>query len=99
MFPGDELRMFRGYFGNIVGGWRGTALAVGGGAAFVQETVSDAAAVSTSLLKQNVELHAVLTQRIHSIVISAEYMHWRSDWYLGEKQALNFIGAGSTFVW
>jgi hypothetical protein len=98
-FPGDELRMFRGYFGNVVLGWRSTALAVGGGAAFVQETVSDAAAVSTSLLKQNVESHVVVTQRVHAIVFSAEYMHWRSDWYLGEKQALNFIGAGSTFVW
>jgi hypothetical protein len=98
-FPGDQLRMFRGYFGNVVLGWGGTALAVGGGGAFVQETVADVAAVSTSLLKQNVEFHGVLTQRVHSIVFSAEYMHWRSDWYLGEKQTLNFIGAGSTFVW
>ena len=22
-------------------------------------------------------------------------MHWRSDWYLGESQSLNFVGAGS----
>ena len=94
-FPGDELRSFRGYFGNVVGGAGGTALAVGGGAAFVQETVSDAGAVSTSLLKQNVEFHAVLTQRFHSVVFSAEYMRWRSDWYLGERQVLSFIGAGS----
>ena len=98
-FPGDELRMFRGFFGNVVYGYHGTALAVGGGGAFVQETVSDAAQISTSLLKQNVEYHAVLTQRIHSIVLSAEYMHWRSDWYRGESQTLNFMGAGSTFVW
>jgi Gram-negative porin len=98
-FPGDELRMFRGYFGNVVYGTHGAALAVGGGAAFVQETISDAAAVSTSLLRQNVEYHAVFTQRIHSIILSAEFMHWRSDWYLGESQALNFIGAGSTMVW
>jgi len=98
-FPGDELRMFRGYFGNVVLSWHGTALAVGGGAAFVEETISDAAAVSTSLLKQNVEFHAVLTQRVHTLVFSAELMHWRSDWYLGETQALNFIGAGSVFAW
>jgi hypothetical protein len=98
-FPGDELRSFRGFFGNVVLDYQGSALAVGGGGAFVQETVSDAAAISTSLLRQNVEYHAVFTQRIHSIVLSAEVMHWHSLWYLGETQSLNFIGAGSTFIW
>jgi Gram-negative porin len=97
--PGDVLRSFRGFFGNVVYDYHGTALAVGAGAAFVQETAADAAAISTSLLKQNVEYHAVFTQRIHSIVISAEYMHWRSDWYLGEYQRLNFVGGGATFAW
>jgi hypothetical protein len=98
-FPGDELRSFRGFFGNVVVDYEGTALAVGGGGAFVQETVSDAAAISTSLLLQNIEYHAVFTQRIHSVVLSAEIMHWQSKWYLGESQSLNFIGAGSTFLW
>ena len=98
-FPGDELRSFRGFFGNVVYDYHGTALAVGGGAAFVQETASDAAAVSTSLLRQNVEYHAVFTQRFHSLVISAEFMHWKSDWYRGESQTLNFVGSGAAFVW
>ena len=98
-FPGDQLRSFRGFFGNVVYDYHGTALAVGGGGAFVQETLSDAATPSTSLLRQNVEYHAVFTQRIHSVVLSAEFMHWKSEWYLGEKQTLNFVGAGSTFVW
>jgi hypothetical protein len=98
-FPGDELRSFRGFFGNVVFDYHGTALAVGAGSAFVQETISDAAAISTSLLRQNVEYHAVFTQRVHSIVLSAEFMHWVSRWYLGESQSLNFIGAGATFVW
>jgi Gram-negative porin len=98
-FPGDDLRSFRGFFGNVVYDYHGTALAVGGGGAFVQETASDAATPSTSLLRQNVEYHAVFTQRIHSVVLSAEFMHWKSEWYLGEKQTLNFVGAGSTFVW
>jgi len=26
-------------------------------------------------------------------------MHWNSEWYLGETQVMNFIGAGSVFVW
>jgi hypothetical protein len=98
-FPGDELRSFRGFFGNLVYGYRAFALAVGGGGAFVQETVSDAAAISTSLLRQNTEYHAVLTARVHSVIFSAEYMHWDSEWYLGEHQALHFIGAGTTFEW
>jgi hypothetical protein len=98
-FPGDELRSFRGFFGNLVYGYRGVALAVGGGGAFVQETVSDATTISTSLLQQNTEYHAVLTARVHSIIFSAEYMHWESTWYRGESQKLNFIGAGATFVW
>jgi hypothetical protein len=98
-FPGDELRFFRGFFGNVVFGYRGTALAAGGGGAFVRETVSDAAAISTSLLRQQTEYHVVFTQRIHSVVLSAEFMHWNSEWYLGETQVMNFIGAGSVFVW
>jgi hypothetical protein len=98
-FPGDELRRFRGFFGNVTYGYRGTALAVGGGGAFVQETVADAGTVGTSLLRQNFEYHAVFTQRIHSVILSAEYMHWRSEWYLGETQSLNFAGVGATLVW
>ena len=58
--PATNFGMFRGYFGNVVYDYHGTALAAGGGGAFVQETVSDAAAVSTSLLRQNVEYHVVL---------------------------------------
>ncbi|HVY32320.1 MAG TPA: porin [Polyangiaceae bacterium] len=98
-YPGDELRSFRGYFGNVVYGYNGVSAAVGGGGAFVQETVSDAAAISTSLLRQNLEYHAVLTWRVKSLVFSAEYMHWMSDWYLGESQTLDFVGAGATFEW
>jgi hypothetical protein len=97
--PGDQLRMFRGYFGNLGYDYHGTGIVAGGGATFVQETLSDATTVSTSLLKQNVEYHAVFTQRIHSVVLSAEYMRWRSDWWRGESQTLTFVGAGSTMVW
>ncbi|HEY2900022.1 MAG TPA: porin [Polyangia bacterium] len=98
-FPGDQLRSFRGFFGNIAYDYYGNAVAVGGGAANVQETVSDAYTAATSVLRQNAEYHLVLTKRIYAIVLSAEYMHWKSDWYRGETQTVNFIGAGSTFVW
>jgi len=97
--PGDQLRMFKGFFGNAVYTFRWTSLAVGGGTTSVQETLSDALTPSVSLLRQNLEFHAVLTQRIYAMYLSAEFMHWTSEWYRGEKQTLNFIGAGSTFVW
>ena len=97
--PGDQLRNFRGFFGNVAFDYHGTALALGGGAANVQETLSDALTPSTSLLRQNTEYHAVLTHRIYAVVLSAELMHWHSDWYRGEVQAINFYGAGSVFVW
>ena len=97
--PGDQLRSFRGFFGNVAFDYHGSALAVGGGAANVQETLSDLLTPSTSLLRQNIEYHAVFTQRIYAVVLSAEYMHWQSKWYLDEKQSLNFIGAGATFIW
>jgi hypothetical protein len=97
--PGDQLRNFRGFFGNLAFDFHGTALAVGGGAANVQETLSDLLTPSTSLLRQNIEYHAVLTQRIYAVTLSAEYMHWRSSWYRGEAQDIDFIGAGSAFVW
>jgi hypothetical protein len=76
-----------------------TALAAGAGDVFVEETDADAAGRNTSLLRQNAEFHVVFTQRIHSIVLSAEFMHWTSDWYLGESQTLNFVGSGATFEW
>ncbi|HEV3193116.1 MAG TPA: hypothetical protein VGY54_21560, partial [Polyangiaceae bacterium] len=98
-FPGDELRSFRGFFGNAVYDYHGTALAAGAGIVFVQETDADAEGKNTSLLRQNAEFHVVFTQRIHSVILSAEYMHWISDWYLGENQVLNFTGGGATFVW
>jgi len=97
--PGDNLRNFRGFFGNLAFAFRNSALAVGGGSAAVQETVSDLLTPSTSLLRQNVEYHAVFTQRIYAVVLSAEYMHWRSSWYRGEVQDIDFVGAGSVIVW
>jgi hypothetical protein len=97
--PGDQLRNFRGFFGNVAFDYRGTALAVGGGAVNVEETLSDALTPSTSLLRQNTEYHAVLTYRLYAVVLSAEFMHWHSEWYRGEVQNIDFVGAGSVFVW
>ena len=99
-FPGEELRDFRGFFGNIGYGYRGTGIAVGGGAVNVAETDADAAADShISLIRQNMEFHVVLSQRVGSLIFTAEAMHWKSEWFAGEEQSLNFFGAGANFVW
>lgn len=98
--PGDQLRMFRGVFGNLVYDFSfGTGIAVGGGNVSVQETLSDALTPSTSVLRQNTEFHVVITHRVRSLVFSAEFMHWTSEWYRGEIQTMDFVGAGSTFLW
>ena len=96
---GGVLRNSRGLFVNAAYDYHGTGVAVGGGNASVQETAADAATVAVSVLRQNLEYHVVLTRRIYQVILSAEFMRWRSEWYLGEVQNLNFIGAGSTFVW
>lgn len=97
--PGDTLRNFRGFFGNVAYDFYGTAIAVGGGSVSVQETKADANTPSLSVLRQNVEYHAVLTRRIYQVVLSAEYMRWRSEWYQSESQNLTYVGFGSAFVW
>jgi hypothetical protein len=99
-FPGHELRSFRGFFANLLYDYRGSALTVGGGAVFIQQTEADAAPdARLSLIRQNIEGHVVFTQRIHSVILTAEYMHFISEWYGGEKQKLSFFGAGANFVW
>lgn len=101
-FPGDELRNFRGFFGNL--GYTylpsGSGITLGGGAVNVQETDADAAADShISLIRQNMELHVVLSQRVASLIFTLEAMHWKSEWFAGEQQTLRFLGAGANFVW
>ena len=95
-----EGRLFRGFFGNVAYDYRGTALAVGAGTVFVRPTATDkGATVAYSVLTQNEEWHAVLTHKIDTVVFSAEYMHWTSKWYFGEKQNLNFGGVGVNYFW
>lgn len=101
-FPGEELRNFRGYFGNL--GYvylpSGSGITLGGGAVNVQETDADASADShISLIRQNTELHVVLSQRFHSLIFTAEAMHWKSQWFADEEQSLSFFGVGANFVW
>jgi hypothetical protein len=97
-----ELRQFRGIFGNVAFDYHGTALAVGGGRTYVRPTADDAdetKITSGSVLKQQTEYHVVFTQKFDALVLTAEYMHWKSEWHWGETQNLNFAGVGANYVW
>jgi hypothetical protein len=41
----------------------------------------------------------VLTACLKSTIFSAEFTHWKSVWYLSERQTLNFMDAGASFEW
>ncbi len=45
------------------------------------------------------EFHVTYQHKWDSIVVNAEFMHWQSVWHFGEKQALNFMGAGLNYIW
>jgi predicted porin len=95
-----ELRLFRGFFGNVAYDYHGSALAVGGGIVFVRSTPGDLANPNQfSVLAQQAEGHIVFTQRIDAVVLTAEYMRWMAQWYYGEKQDLNFTGVGANYAW
>jgi hypothetical protein len=95
-----ETRRFLGFFGNVAYDYHGSAVAVGGGSVFVRATASDIdPAVAYSVLTQNTEGHVVFSQRIDTVVLTAEYMRWMSKWYWGETQNLNFMGVGANYFW
>jgi hypothetical protein len=105
-----EARLFRGFFGNATYELpTGTSATVGGGTVFIRPTDTDKAAnpmnldppptVGYTILTQNAEFHLVLAQKIDTVVLTGEFMHWTSAWYFGEKQAMNFLGAGANYFW
>jgi predicted porin len=93
------LREFRGFYGNGRFQLGGHSLTAGGGILFVNPTPFDVATPSNSPLKQQYEFHAVYNYQFDSIILNVEAMRWQSEWSQGEKQALNFMGAGINYVW
>ncbi|HEY2900847.1 MAG TPA: porin [Polyangia bacterium] len=95
-----ELRLFRGFFGNVQYDYQGTVLTGGGGILFVRPTALDNSDMAANdVLKQQFEFHATLSHKFDAIVLEAEYMRWTSEWHFGEKQVLNFMGLGANYVW
>ena len=96
-----ELRLGRGFFGNASFDFGGTALAAGGGLAGIRSTNSDKdpAMSSVSVINQSTEWHVVLTHAIDTVVLTAEFMQWKNQWYFGEKQDVIFTGVGANYYW
>jgi len=99
-----ELRIFRGFYGNVAFNFHGSALAAGGGILYVRPVISapgkdDDDPKSNSVLSQQAEAHLVFTQQIDAVVLTAEYMRWSEQWHFGETRDLNFGGVGANFTW
>jgi hypothetical protein len=101
-----DLRTSRGFFGNAGYTFLGFTLAAGGGAAYVQPTASDAPELlgglpssAVSVLHSSTEFHVTFTKQIDAVALSVEYMRWANKWHYGEKQDVNYGGAGANFVW
>jgi hypothetical protein len=101
-----DLRTGRGFFGNAGYTIVGFTVAAGAGAAFVKPTNNDAPELvggtpssSVSVLHSSTEFHVTLAYQWDSLVVSAEYMRWANKWHYGEKQDVNYGGAGANFVW
>lgn len=98
----NNLREFRGFFGNAGGTIGPITLTAGGGILFVKPTSVDKlpeADVPNNVVKNQWEYHVVANYRVDSVIFTAEYMHWQTTWNLGQKQALNFVGGGVNYVW
>jgi hypothetical protein len=99
-----ELRIFRGFYGNVAFNFQGSALAAGGGILYVRPVISapgkdDDDPMNNDVLAQQAEAHLVFTQQIDTVVLTAEYMRWNEQWHFGEKRDLNFGGVGANFTW
>jgi hypothetical protein len=54
---------------------------------------------SNSVINQSTEWHLVLSHQIDTIVLTAEFMQWKNQWYFGEKQSVIFAGLGANYYW
>ncbi len=96
-----ELRRFRGYYGNLQGEFMNNTLTVGGGILYVQPTAIDVGigTAPNDVLDHQNEFHVTYQHKWDAIVVNAEFMHWETNWHFGEKQKLNFMGAGLNYIW
>src|SRR5258708_20373551 len=97
--PTGQLRGFLGYMAHALYRIGDSSIGAGFGESLVSQTTDDENTALRSLIKSNLEVHAVAYHRIGGLVLGAEFMHWISEWHRGEKQSLNFMGVGANFLW
>ncbi|MDB4982135.1 MAG: hypothetical protein JWM82_2887 [Myxococcales bacterium] len=102
----NELRNFRGFYGNAQYELANNSLTVGGGELFVQPTAADDIAAHNLVLLDQFEYHVTYHYKWDAIVFNLEYMHWHTDWHADPampdvaalKQDLNFMGGGINYL-
>ena len=95
-----ELRMFRGYYGNIQGEFMNNFLTAGGGILYVKPTAYDVTPMAEAdVIGHQSEFHVTYQHKWDAIVLNAEFTHWQTVWHFGAKQKLNFMGVGMNYVW
>ncbi len=96
-----ELRLFRGYYGNIAYDYHGSRLAAGTGVTYVRPTTQDSSAGggNVDILDHAAEWHVVFTQKIDAIVLTAEYARWTTRWHSDAHEIMNFMAVGANFNW
>jgi predicted porin len=96
-----ELRLFRGYYGNIAYDYHGSRLAAGTGITYVRPTAQDISpgGGNVDILDHAAEWHVVFTQKIDAIVLDAEYARWTTRWHDEAHETMNFVAVGANFNW
>jgi porin-like protein len=98
--PTGELRLFRGYFGNIAYDYHGSRLAAGTGIVYVRPTAQDSGpAPADDPLDHAGEWHVVFTQQFDTFILTAEYARWVTRWHDDSHETMNFVSGGATFNW
>ncbi len=95
-----ELRLFRGYYGNIAYDYHGTRLAAGTGIVYVRPTAEDSSMQPpVDVLDHTAEWHVVFTQQVDSLILTAEFARWTTRWHSDDHEVVNFTSVGATFEW
>jgi hypothetical protein len=90
------LRMFDGYYAQMMMTFGNTDLAAGAGISRVKATEFDA---NANLLQSQRGLSLGLYQHVDKAVFAVEYFRGDYKWLMGDHQGMNFYNIGATVLW
>ena len=94
-----KLRHVKGYMVQAMYSMASWDFSAGAGETLVQETADDVTR-GLSVIKTRLGANGTINYRLDSsVVLNAQYFRAQHVFWLGEKQALNFIHGGMTFTW